>query len=392
MERRPRRPGGACPEASTDGNTETTVTLGTLCKYAAAMAVKLDRVGNWTDFVLGERGRPDIAISAETLPHKAARLMKHMRRRGAAVPMRTAPWDNDRLRRAAQRGSHKSAEDEIDFVCQELLEFCDQGFWTVLPLSLALQLSPLGVVPQCNRRPRLIVNYTFSSVNEDTVRVAPLDAMQFGKTLQRLLSRIAHANPTYGPVWLGKIDIADGLYRISLQPRDIPRLGVILPSTTDDPLVALPFALPMGWVESPPYFTTATETASDLLNDILHTQTPLPPHPLKSLAATPPTEPVNSSPGLASKGVPVEGSTRRPPLVYGNVYVDDFILAAQTQRIHRRVLRAALHSIKPFALSPRTIDQVAKNQCRSKSCAKGTHAGRGRKVYSAGDLTRAPKL
>ena len=78
----------------------------TLRKYAAAAAIKLDHVGDWTSFVAGERGRPDIALTAETLPHKAARLMKHLRRRGASVPMRTAPWDLDRVLRAASRGSH----------------------------------------------------------------------------------------------------------------------------------------------------------------------------------------------------------------------------------------------------------------------------------------------
>ena len=217
----------------------------TLRKYAAAAAIKLDLVGDWTSFVAGERGRPDVALTAETLPYKASRLLKHLRRRGASVPMRTAPWDLERVLRAASRGSHKSAKDEISFVCEELLEFCHQGFWTVLPLATALQLpylqlSPLGVVPQRNRRPRLIVDYTYSGVNDDTIRLAPPEAMQFDKAFYRLLSRIVHADPAYGPVWLGKIDIADGFYRIGLQPRDIPKLGVILPTSGDEPLVAPP--------------------------------------------------------------------------------------------------------------------------------------------------------
>lgn len=152
--------------------------------------------------------------------------------------------------------------------------FCQQGFWVVLPLQVALtlphlRLSQLGVVPQRNRRPRLIVNYTYSGVNEETARIAPPEAMQFGKALQRILRRLVHANPRYGPVWLAKIDIADGFYRISFRPSHVPRLAVILPTTTTEPLVALPLALPMGWVESPPYFTAVTETACDLLNSAL---------------------------------------------------------------------------------------------------------------------------
>ena len=56
----------------------------------------------------------------------------------------------ERLRQAAERGSHHSAKAEVECVCEELLAFCNQGFWTVLPLSTAplllphLRLSPLG--------------------------------------------------------------------------------------------------------------------------------------------------------------------------------------------------------------------------------------------------------
>lgn len=210
----------------------------TLRKYASEAVAKLDLLCDWTLFVLSERGRPDIASTAETVPHKASRLLKHLPRHGASVPLSTAPWDSERIHRAAARGSHKSANDEIDlFVCGEMLDFCAQGFWTVLPLRVALllphlRLSPLGVVPQRNRRPRIIVDYTYSGVNDETVRLAPPEAMQFGKTHPRLLAKLVHADPTYGPVWLvGKIDIADGFYRIGLQPRAIPRLGVILPTS-----------------------------------------------------------------------------------------------------------------------------------------------------------------
>lgn len=247
----------------------------TLRKYATQAASKLDNVGSWDSFVLSERGGlADISVAVASVPHKAARLMEHLRRRGAGVPLHTGPWDEDRLRRAAERGSHRSAKDEVEFVCLEMLDFCKQGFWTVLPLQAALQLahlrlSPLGVVPQRDRRSRLIVDYTYSGVNDETARLAPPEAMQFGKTLQRVLTKVVHADPYYGPVSLGKIDIADGFYRIGIQSRDIPKLGVILPSDGHEPLVAFPLALPMGWVESPPYFTSVTETACDLLNAAL---------------------------------------------------------------------------------------------------------------------------
>jgi hypothetical protein len=337
--------------ARTDRSPGLTRAEESLRKYAALMASKLNCVGSWSLFVAGERGLADISETVALLPHKAGRLLEHLRRRGASVPLHTGPWPAERIQVAAHRGSHRSAQDEVEFVSLEMMDFCAQGFWTVLPLHAALQLpnlrlSPLGVVPQRNRRSRLIVDYTYSGVNDETARLAPPEAMQFGKALKRVLTKVVHADPHYGPVMLGKIDIADGFYRIGIQAQDIPRLGVILPSTDDDPLVALPLALPMGWVESPPYFTAVTETACDLINASLRRGETLQPHHLESLAATPPSDDTPQT-GAGAPRLARMGSTvpRSPPLAYADVYVDDFILVAQTKRHRTRVLRAALHSI-----------------------------------------------
>jgi hypothetical protein len=282
--------------------------------------------------VIAERGQPNVAPYVSALPHKAARLLEHFCRRGASVPVHTEPCTEDRLQQAAARGSHKSAKDDVEFVCEEMLEFCAQGLWTVLPLSVALclphlGLSPLCMVPQQNRRSWLIVDYSYSGVNNDTVQLSPHEAMQFGRALHRLMERIVYADPIYGPVLLGKIDIAaDGFYRIGLRPHDVPRLGVILPTIIGKPLVALPLALPMGWVASPPQFTAVTETACDLLNATLRVSMTPSPHPLESLPATPPPDAAHRSwtPRLARMGLP---GTRLLQLAYGDVFVDDFLLA-----------------------------------------------------------------
>lgn len=90
----------------------------------------------------------------------------------------------------------------------KMLELGKQGFWVVLPLHVALtlpnlHLSPLGVVPECNCRPRLIVNFSYSSVNDETAGLAPCsEAMQFRKALQCIMSKLIQANPGYGPSWL----------------------------------------------------------------------------------------------------------------------------------------------------------------------------------------------
>lgn len=241
----------------------------------------------------------------------------------------------------------------------EMLDFCAQGYWAVLPYQhvrqwQGLRISPMGVIPQRDRRPRLIVDYSFSGVNEDTIPLAPKEAMQFGRALQRVMATIVHSDPRYGPVYLSKIDIADGFYRVWLHIADIAKLGVVLPTAPGEPpVVAFPLTLPMGWVESPPYFTAITETACDLANANLsrHHHAHLPVHRLEAVAATPPPE-AATTPAPAREGLSLASrlghSLRhkgRPPVAKVDVYVDDFLLLAQTAPQRQRVMRTTLHAI-----------------------------------------------
>ena len=109
--------------------------------------------------------------------------------------------------------------------------------------------------------------------------------MQFGLALDRILREILLANPEFGPVNLMKVDLSDGFYRIGLNIGDIPKLGVVFPTEPgEEPLVAFPLVLPMGWRNSPPIFSTATETIADLTNQRLLDPTPAQPHPLDEQA------------------------------------------------------------------------------------------------------------
>ena len=119
-------------------------------------------------------------------------------------------------------------------------------------------------------------------------------AMQFGRALQRVFTKIVYAHPRYGPVHLAKIDVADGFYRVWVQANGIPKLGVVLPTAPGtEPLIAFPLALPMGWVESPPYFTAFTEIACNrAIQMVSRSDTRLrQAHCLEDVAATPPTMP-----------------------------------------------------------------------------------------------------
>eukprot|EP00536_Pseudo-nitzschia_multiseries_P019295 jgi/Psemu1/59905/gm1.59905_g len=69
---------------------------------------------------------------------------------------------------------------------------------------------------------------------------------------------------------MSKIDLADGFYRVQLQPEDTMKLGMLFPARKGEPpLVGIPLTNPMGWTSSPPNFCAFTETIADLANDTL---------------------------------------------------------------------------------------------------------------------------
>ena len=283
---------------------------------------------------------------------------------------------------AVERGPHPSALEHRDFLRSEMLEMCQRRQWVVLPYSAVrhlpgLRVSPPGVIPQRDRRPRTIVDYTFSGVNGDTQRLAPPEAMQFGRALWRLLHQIHFADPRFGPVHLCKVDVADGFYQVWVGEDDVQKLGLILPGHEGDtdPLIAFPMALPMGWVESPPAFCAVTETAADLANAAIRDGARPAPHRHDDLADTP-TPDYAPSPATA-RPAPRNRRTARRPLAAFDVYVDDFIGAVQGgKRRRRRIRRILFHAIDSVLRPNDAADAAAgrKDPISAKKLGKGDGA------------------
>ena len=110
-------------------------------------------------------------------------------------------------------------------------------------------------------------------------------------------------------------------------------------------MVALPFSLPMGWVESVPYFCTVTETIVDLANGLPANKW-LPPHPMEELVNTPlPPEETPAALHLMAclqSDTSCDNPVRNPipsdhavlcplqkPVWSTDIYLDDFIMAIQ---------------------------------------------------------------
>ena len=322
----------------------------------------------WNKFVKQRTGRGEFT-DLTRVKHPARRLLRQYGARGVPVMFSSAPWDKQQVETALRRGPHKSAREYNTFLREEFAEMVRRGHWTVLPYRVAktlpgLRLSPLGVVPQRDRRPRTIADYSFYGVNRDTLPIAPDEAMQYGRALDRIIRQVVRADPKHGPVHLIKVDLADGFYRIGVTPHDIPKLAVVFPDANpladtalDDRLVALPLRVPMGWTSSPPFFCAATETIADLANqNILRWRNP-PPHRLEEAASTLPspdkTHPPSALPFQQTDQErfdiprdPTFSVRNSRPVGEIDIFVDDFIGCAQgdTNRLNR-IRRILLHAI-----------------------------------------------
>ena len=84
--------------------------------------------------------------------------------------------------------------------------------------------------------------------------------MLFGKALNCVLRSMFDADPKFGPVNMSKIDIVDGFYQVGLRPDDTLYLGVLLPTRPGEcQLIGVLLIVPIGWVEFPAAFCTATK-------------------------------------------------------------------------------------------------------------------------------------
>lgn len=312
---------------------------------------------NFVDLVRTRQGRGDIT-DLRRIHHPARQLLHKLAKSGAPVILKTKPWSSARIESAVRRGPHKSAYEYQEFLVEEMTDMIKKAFWLVLPYDKIkdlpnLRIAPLGVVPQRGRRPRPIVDYSFHQLNEDTLQLSPAEAMQFGRTLERLITQVVRADPRFGPVQFFKIDIADGFYRVWVRAQDVPKLGVAFPSlNADQPLVAFPIVLPMGWTESPPYFCTVTETITDIANERILKWRRVQPHRLDKLASTPADLKAlrTQQPLHRTTPIPIERDPHLPTnsrrLAAIDVFVDDFVGIAQgdTRRLNY-VRRVLLHAI-----------------------------------------------
>ena len=333
--------------------------------------------GSWNELFHRIKGRSNFSSHLKRLHHQAKPFLLRYARHGVPVLLHTEPWSLERKDSAMARGNHPSTKAFADFIQSEMTDMRKKGIFVVLPYSLvrhlpALRLSPLGCVPQRERRPRIINDYTFSGVNPETLKMAPLESMQWGRTLQRVLWYVFYADNRHGPVLLSKTDLSDGFYQLHLTPTGALKLAVPFPSMSGKPMVAIPTRLPMGWTESPPAFSAVTETIADLINSSLETDMAIPKaHPMEASASmhVPLDHPT------AQDEFPIRETGPVPlPLAYVDVYVNDFIKLAQGWNNALRVRRHTFHTIDKVFRPNDEMDLNRKQPISQKELLQGDDA------------------
>lgn len=167
-----------------------------------------------------------------------------------------------------------------------------------------LKISPIAMILYNSWKYRAILDLSFQlkilglrmlSVNGATTQTAPQHSMnELGQAIQRLVALMAAA-PTDFPAFLfSKLDIKDGFWRIQVGEEDKWNFAYILPPADPHKLVKLedieivfPRTLQMGWTESSYFFCAGTETARDMADDLIVTDTEVPVYPLEHLSTPP---------------------------------------------------------------------------------------------------------
>jgi hypothetical protein len=207
-------------------------------------------------------------------------------------------------------------------------------------------VSPVAAIPHKSRAYRSILDLSFAlrlddggvveSVNDTTEKLAPRGAIdQLGHSLKRIIHAFAEADDD-AVILMAKWDIQDGFWRLNCRVGEEWNFCYVWPQAPGEPCrLVVPTSLQMGWVESPPYFCAASETARDVAAEYIETPIgSLPPHKFEHWA-----EPATTN---VNRGW--QGGTLRYIL---EVYVDDFIscIIPTSKEQVAHVARGIMHGI-----------------------------------------------
>jgi hypothetical protein len=163
--------------------------------------------------------------------------------------------------------------------------------------------------------------------------------MQFGKANERLILALTRTDSQFRKSYMYKVDIFDGFYRVPLPTSGVPKLGVcLLPFAGKPPLIAFPLVLPMGWMESPPFFCCFTETVCNITKTELQRNIRYPFHHFELLAgaADKLLDPDRGLDNIAVQPTPGSHQKRlsKQPLAFVDIFVDGLFAIMQEHKMN----------------------------------------------------------
>jgi hypothetical protein len=304
------------------------------------------------------------------------------------VPTNCGPeWPGEVIEVAKKMGPHVSAmtPENVQLMWEEVQYQLDAGFVRIASahelfsgcIPLNLKISRLAVVPQRNRRGRLILNLSAAvelperkpgnrhkgkriqpSVNETTQPAADQEALKRLGTaiLDALL--LQFESPCQWEVLWSKIDLSDGFWRMIIEAGQEPNFVYEMPAhpEREGKWFVVPSSLQMGWTNSPAYFCATTEATQQIILRLMallaHNGT-LEEHPHEEHCTT--------------VGQGHHWAPQPEWLILLRVFVDDFIMAIAGPPDRRSqktevlwLARATLHGIHSIFPPPHVSNHVGR--------------------------------
>ncbi len=127
-------------------------------------------------------------------------------------------------------------------------------------MSFSLRLKNGGILP---------------SVNDTTIKMASKGALdQLGHALSRIIHAFAESDNTLdAKIFMAKWDVKDGFWRMMCKEGKEWNFVYVFPQQAGEPIkLVVPTSLQMGWVDLPPCFCAASETARDIAMEYANTK------------------------------------------------------------------------------------------------------------------------
>jgi hypothetical protein len=109
-----------------------------------------------------------------------------------------------------------------------------------------------------------------ASDTDTTEKTTPKWAIdQIGDCLLQIMHAFAEADET-AKIFMAKWDIKDGFWHLDCAKGEEYNFAYVLPQPEEELIqIVIPTLLQIGWVESPPHFCMATETAREVVKEYI---------------------------------------------------------------------------------------------------------------------------